>query len=84
MAEPAYYGRGGAGNFNARSFPVGGGDGEGKGSVEQGKEEKERERERRRERIGEMVRRNVEMGLRRPEGAYLRRGGGRMVEVGDE
>jgi hypothetical protein len=80
VAEPAYYGRGGAGNFNARSFSVGGGD----GCVEQGEEEKEKERERRREEIGEMVRRDVEMGLRRPEGAYLRRGGGRMVEVGDE
>lgn len=59
---PIYYGRGGAGNFNARSTVHAG---------ERGKREEE-EREKARERIGEMVRRDVERGLKRPEGAYLR------------
>lgn len=66
VAGPTYYGRGGAGNFNARSVAAGVGDG--KGNVEQ----QEEERQKQRERIGEMVRRDVERGLRRPEGAYLR------------
>ncbi len=57
-SEPAYYGRGGAGNFRVGE------------EAERRKKGEEEEREKR-ERVGEMVRRDVEAGLRRPEGAYL-------------
>ncbi|MCJ1365142.1 hypothetical protein MMC16_004262 [Acarospora aff. strigata] len=64
---PTYYGRGGAGNFNLNRST---------GVADREKEEEGRkEREKERGRIEEMVRRDVDRGLRRPEGVYLRPGG---------